>query len=199
VLDSVGVPYAADIMNFIILTALLSVANSGFYAATRMLYSLSREGMASPALGKVNKRGVPFNALLITLVISCFSLLSSVVAAKTVFVWLISLAGLGAQIGWIAITASLLAFRRAYVAKGGKVEDLKFRTPLYPVLPIVALITNCIVMISLAFDPEQRMALYCGGIFFIGCYVYYYLKIRKQNQSKQEQEVQLAENKRMII
>ncbi len=58
--------------------------------------------------------------LLITLVISCFSLLSSVVAAKTVFVWLISLAGLGAQIGWIAITASLLAFRRAYVAKGGK-------------------------------------------------------------------------------
>lgn len=43
VLDSIGVPYAADIMNFIILTALLSVANSGLYAATRMLYSLSRK------------------------------------------------------------------------------------------------------------------------------------------------------------
>lgn len=123
VLDSIGVPYSADIMNFIILTALLSVANSGLYAATRMLYSLSREGMASPKLGKVNHRGVPFNALVITLAITCLSLLSGFFAAETVFVWLLSLAGLGAQIGWIAITASQLAFRRKYIREGGKVED----------------------------------------------------------------------------
>ncbi len=50
VLDSIGIPYAADIMNFVILTALLSVANSGLYAATRMLFSLSVEKMASPVL-----------------------------------------------------------------------------------------------------------------------------------------------------
>ena len=47
VLDSIGIPYAADIMNFVILTALLSVANSGLYAATRMLFSFRRK-MASP-------------------------------------------------------------------------------------------------------------------------------------------------------
>jgi arginine/ornithine permease len=200
VLDSIGVPYSADIMNFIILTALLSVANSGLYAATRMLYSLSKEGMASPTLGKVNHRGVPMNALLITLAISGLSLLSSVVAAKTVFVWLLSLAGLGAQIGWIAITASHLAFRRAYIRQGGRVEDLKFRVPLFPFLPIVALSANCIVMISLAFDPAQRMALYCGTIFFISCYIVYHFRIKKnQILHTSEQEVQLHSGKNMVI
>ncbi|MBT2759503.1 amino acid permease [Mesobacillus foraminis] len=200
VLDSIGVPYSADIMNFIILTALLSVANSGLYAATRMLYSLSREGMASPVLGNVNPRGVPMNALLITLAISGLSLLSSVVAAKTVFVWLLSLAGLGAQIGWIAITASHLAFRRAYIRQGGKLEHLKFKVPLYPFLPIVALTANCIVMVSLAFDPAQRIALYCGSIFFISCYLVYYFRIKKnQKLHTIQQEVQLQEGKNIVI
>ncbi|MED4267395.1 amino acid permease [Priestia megaterium] len=200
VLDSIGVPYSADIMNFIILIALLSVSNSGLYAATRMLYSLSKEGMASPMLGKINSRGVPINALLITLGIAGLSLLSSVLAAKTVFVWLLSLAGLGAQIGWISITASQLAFRRKYIREGGDVADLKFKTPFYPFLPIVALISNCIVMISLAFDPTQRMALYCGGTFFISCYIIYHFKLKKnQRYNLNEQEVQLNSDKKMVI
>lgn len=87
VFDSIGIPYAADLMNFVILTALLSVANSGLYAATRMLYSLSKEGMASPKLAKVNKRGIPMNALYITIGVALLSLLSGFKAEKTVFVW----------------------------------------------------------------------------------------------------------------
>lgn len=200
VFDSIGIPYAADIMNFVILTALLSVGNSGLYAATRMLYSLSKEGMASPSLAKVNKRGVPMNALLITLGISGLSLLTSVVAAETVFVWLLSIAGLGAQIGWIAISASQLAFRRKYIRSGGKIEDLKFKTPLYPFLPLLALVLNSIVMISLAFDSEQRVALYCGIPFMLSCYVIYHVKIKKKMKPDNlQQELQLKSEQKMII
>ncbi len=200
VLDSIGVPYAADIMNFIILTALLSVGNSGLYAATRMLYSLSKEGMASRKLGEVNHRGVPMNALLLTLGIALLSLLSGFVAAETVFVWLLSVAGLGAQVGWIAITASQLAFRRKYIRQGGRVEDLKFKTPLYPFLPGLALTLNSIVLISLAFDSEQRMALYCGIPFMLACYAIYHFRIKKnQKLGVQEQEVQLNSDKKMVI
>ncbi len=82
VFDQIGIPYAADIMNFVILTALLSVANSGLYAATRMLYSLSKDNMASSAFMKVNKRGVPMNALLLTLGIALLSLLSGFLLKK---------------------------------------------------------------------------------------------------------------------
>lgn len=201
VFDSIGIPYAADIMNFVILTALLSVGNSGLYAATRMLYALSKEKMASPALAKVNNRGVPFNALLITLGIALLSLLTGFFAEETVFVWLLSVAGLGAQVGWISITASQIAFRRKFIREGGRVEDLKFKTPLFPILPIISLTLNIAVLVSLAFDSEQRLALYLGIPFVIVCYLIYHFKI-KGNREKgdlEEQEIQLQNDKRMII
>lgn len=201
VFDSIGIPYAADIMNFVILTALLSVANSGLYAATRMLYAMSKEKMTSPALAKVNTRGVPFNALVLTIGIALLSLLSGFFAEKTVFVWLLSVAGLGAQVGWISITASQIAFRRKFIREGGKVEDLKFRTPLYPLLPIIALTLNCIVLGSLAFDSEQRLALYLGVPFVAACYFIYHIKIKKNRELDKvvEQELQLQDNKKMVI
>jgi arginine/ornithine permease len=185
VFDSIGIPYAADIMNFVILTALLSVGNSGLYAATRMLYAMSKEKMASPVLTKVNKKGVPFNALLLTMGISLLSLLSGFFAAETVFVWLLSVAGLGAQVGWISITASQIAFRRKYLRDGGKVEDLKFKTPFFPILPIIALVLNIIVLVSLAFDSEQRLALYLGVPFVIACYLIYHFRIKDQYENKE--------------
>ncbi|MBY0084624.1 amino acid permease [Brevibacillus sp. M2.1A] len=180
VFDSIGIPYAADIMNFVVLTALLSVANSGLYAATRMLYSLSKEGMASKKLGAVNGKGIPMNALLITFAIALLSLLSGIFAEDTVFMVLLSIAGLGAQVGWISISASQLAFRRHYLKNGGKLEDLKFRTPLYPILPLISLILNLLVLVSLAFDPEQRIALYCGVPFMIIAICVYQFHLKKK-------------------
>lgn len=191
VFDSIGIPYAADIMNFVILTALLSVGNSGLYAATRMLYAMSKEKMASPVLTKVNKKGVPMNALILTMGISLLSLLSGFFAAETVFVWLLSIAGLGAQVGWISITASQIAFRRKYVKDGGKLEDLKFKTPFFPVLPIIALTLNIIVLASLAFDSEQRLALYLGVPFVLACYLIYHFKIKDQHENKEEANYQV--------
>ncbi|MEJ8545403.1 amino acid permease [Brevibacillus borstelensis] len=181
VFDSIGIPYAADIMNFVVLTALLSVANSGLYAATRMLYSLSRTGMASEKLGRTNRKGIPMNALLITFAISLLSLLSGYFAKETVFMVLLSVAGLGAQVGWISISASQLAFRRHYLKNGGKLEDLKFKTPLYPFLPMVALVLNITVLVSLAFDPSQRIALYGGVPFVLIAILVYQLYFKKKS------------------
>lgn len=186
VFDSIGIPYAADIMNFVVLTALLSVANSGLYAATRMLFALSKEGMASEKLAAVNKKGIPMNALLITFVIALLSLLSGFFAEDTVFMVLLSIAGLGAQVGWISISASQLAFRRHYLKNGGKLEDLKFRTPLYPIVPLLSLILNLTVLVSLAFDPEQRIALYCGVPFMIIAIIVYQLHFKKKLEPLQK-------------
>ncbi len=62
-----GIPFAADIMNFVILTAILSAGNSGLYASSRMLWSLANEGMLNKKLVKINKHGVPMTALLISM------------------------------------------------------------------------------------------------------------------------------------
>ncbi|WP_249662486.1 amino acid permease, partial [Lysinibacillus fusiformis] len=62
-----GVSYAASIMNFVILTAILSVGNSCLYASTRLLFSMSQEGMAPKLFGRLTKNKVPLNALIFTM------------------------------------------------------------------------------------------------------------------------------------
>ena len=188
VFEGVGIPYADHIMNFVILTAILSVGNSGLYASTRMLWSLSRKGMASPFLGTLTKKGVPLNSLLVTLAVACLSLLTSVFAEDTIYLWLLSISGLSGMVIWLSITVAQLSFRKRFLEEGGRVEDLKYRTPLYPYVPIVACLLCVIVILSLAFVPEQRMALYCGIPFIIGCYAYYYVKRRAATTIEVEQK-----------
>lgn len=178
VFDNIGIPYAADIMNFVIITALLSVANSGLYASTRMLWSLSNEKMISSFFGKITSNGVPLNALVISMAVACLSLLSSVFAPDTVYVVLVAISGFAVVVVWIGIVLSQYMFRKDFLKMGGDIKNLKFRTPLYPFVPIAACVLCLASCIGLAFDASQRIALYCGVPFIILCYLFYYMKNR---------------------
>jgi arginine/ornithine permease len=184
VFDMIGIPYAAEIMNFVILTAFLSVANSGLYATTRMLYALAQNGMAPKALGKVNRWGVPFNALVVSMAVAFLSLLTSKYAADTVYMWLMSIAGMTAILAWMAIPACQFFFRKRYMAEGGKLEDLKYRTPGYPVVPILAFLINLGILVSLAFDKAQREGLIVGLVAIALCYVIHFLFLRDKKAAQ---------------
>lgn len=183
-LDKIGVPYAADIMNFVIITALLSVANSGLYATTRMLYSLAENKMAPTILQKVSKRGVPFPALVVSMAFASLSLLTYKFAQETVYVWLLSVAGMTAVLAWMSIALSQYFFRKKYLAEGGKVEDLKYRTPLYPFLPLFTFGINGVILLSLALDPETAPSLTIGIPLTIGCYLLYYFLYGRKEKNK---------------
>ena len=79
-LDAMGIPAAANVMNAIVLTAVLSALNSGLYAASRMIFALTRHGDAPVALAKVNRRGVPVRAILIGTVFGYVSVVMSYVS-----------------------------------------------------------------------------------------------------------------------
>lgn len=128
-------------------------------------------------------------SLIVTMAVACLSLLTKFAQAETVYMVLLSLAGMSAQVGWITISLSQIMFRRKYIREGGKIEDLKFKTPLYPVLPLIGLTLNTVVLISLAFDPEQRIALYCGVPFMIICYIIYHVVIKKRQQANRQLEL----------
>lgn len=181
VFDMVGIPYAADIMNFVILTAILSVGNTGLYACTRVLYSLSESGMAPKAFSKLNKQGVPSNALLVTLGFALISLLTSVVAEDTLFVVLVAISGIGGTLTWLFIAVSQIGFRRQYIKNGGKIEDLKFRVRLYPFVPILCIVMCLVIFGFMLFDETQRTSLYWGFGFVVSCYLYYYFMYTRKN------------------
>ncbi|MFP3508513.1 amino acid permease [Peribacillus sp. SIMBA_075] len=181
VFDMIGIPYAADIMNFVILTAILSVGNTGLFACTRILFSLSQSGQAPRLFGKVNTRGIPMNALLVTLVFALLSLLTSVMAEETLFVVLLAISGVGGLVTWMAIALAQYKFRKQYIASGGKLEDLKFKVPFFPLVPIGCLIMCVGIVVFTAFDPKQQTSLYIGFGFVVACYVFYYFKFTRKN------------------
>lgn len=180
VFEMVGIPFAADIMNFVILTAILSVGNTGLFACTRVMYSLAESGMAPKIFAKLNKSGVPSYALLLTLGFALLSLLTSVVAEDTLFVVLLSISGIGGTLTWLAIAVAQIGFRRQYIKNGGKVEDLKYRVRLYPLVPIVCIVMCLFIFAFTFYDETQRNSLYWGFGFIAACYLYYYFKYKRK-------------------
>ena len=186
VFSSIGIPFAADIMNFVIITALLSAGNSGLFSCARMLYSLSEEGHAPRAFRKLTRRGIPLAALSVSMLGGLASLISSVVAPETVYLALVSVAGFAVVGVWMSITASHFFHRRAFVKNGGDVAALPYKAPLFPVVPILAFGLCLVSLVGIAFDPNQVAALYFGVPFVGACYAFFYLKYGRTSLAAQE-------------
>ena len=173
VFDKMGIPFAADIMNFVILTAILSAGNSGLYASSRMLWSLANEGMISPRVVKINEHGVPMRALLLSMAGAVLSLFSSIYAADTVYLALVSIAGFAVVVVWLSIPMAQINFRKEWL-KSHAQEDLFYKTPFTPILPYITIMLLLISIIGIAWDASQRAGLYFGIPFILLCYLYYY-------------------------
>lgn len=175
VFQMMGIPYAADIMNFVVLTAIISAANSGLYASTRMLWSLGNEGTIPRIFTVTNAHGIPVLAVIFSMLGGILSLLSSVYAAGTIYLVLVSISGLAVVIVWMAIAICQLNYRRRFLAAGHSVDELKYRTPWYPVVPWFAFLASLASCLLIWFDPSQRVALYWTVPFVALCYGGYYL------------------------
>jgi L-asparagine transporter-like permease len=123
-----GIPAAASIISFVILTAALSGANANLYAASRMLFSLARRGWAPAALGRLNAAGSPNLALLA----SSYGIVVAVVletwAAKNAFVYILSGALFGLMLAWLVSLAAHISFR--WKMTSAQVDELPLRSPL---------------------------------------------------------------------
>ncbi|EJC3639614.1 amino acid permease [Salmonella enterica] len=175
VFSRIGIPVASTLMSVVVLTSALSASNSALYVCSRMLWTMAQAGQAPRWLGEVNKSGVPYRGMIISLVFTSVSLLTSFYAADSVYIWLVSGVGLTGCVAWIVISWCQMNFRRNYLRKGNDIRDLVFRTPAYPVLPITAIVLNIFIIVSLYFIPEQRIILYTGIPVLILIYGGYYL------------------------
>ena len=158
VFEELGIPYAADIFNFVIITAILSSANTGLFASGRMVWSLGHSGMMPAGLAKLNKRGVPVNALAFSMLGGLLALASSVMAADTVFVILTSIVGFSTVAVWLSICIAHYRFRKQFLASGHSLDELKYKSPMFPLVPIVGGALCLVVMIGMGIDPDQRVA-----------------------------------------
>ena len=173
-----GIPYAADIVNFVIITSVLSCGNSGTYAASRVLYALAKEHKAPQLFGRVTKTGVPLNALIATVGVGCFAFLTGFYAESTVYLWLLAISGLSGLFTWLGISFTHLRFRKLYLAEHGDLSGLKYIAPWYPMGSILALVICGIVTIGTVIDPASRMSVYLGVPAFALLWIGYKIKYK---------------------
>jgi L-asparagine transporter-like permease len=115
VLAGLGLPWAAGVMNFVVLTAALSSANACIYLISRTLFSLARAGFVPEALGAVTRRGAPLNALLVSAVGLGAAVLVRAFWPDSAYVWFFGVALFGALFVWLMIFVTHIAFSKPRV------------------------------------------------------------------------------------
>ncbi|MGE7907689.1 amino acid permease [Peribacillus sp. NPDC094092] len=140
VLQRAGLAFAASVMNAVLLTSVLSAANSAMYASSRMLWALAKEGKAPRIFASLNRKGIPMWALCTTAFIGLASFLASLFGNGSVFIWLVNASALTGFIKWFGIAVSHYRFRKAYVAQGRDLNELPFKAKWYPLGPVITLL-----------------------------------------------------------
>ncbi|MCQ4205436.1 amino acid permease [Streptomyces sp. NPDC060311] len=152
-LDSLGIPNAGEIMNFIVLTSVLSCLNSGLYTASRMAFSLGERGDAPKAFARTTRRGVPQTAILSSVVFGFVAVFFNYKFPDTVFLFLLNSSGAVALLVWLVICFSQLRLRRIIQAETP--EKLVVRMWLYPYLTWAAVAVIVFVLGYMLTDTEH--------------------------------------------
>ncbi|MGW3742373.1 amino acid permease [Streptomyces sp. NPDC005146] len=159
-LDHLGISGAAEIMNVVILIALLSAMNANIYGASRMACSLVARGQGPKRLGRVSS-GVPRNAVLVSSVFGFLCVLLSYWRPDDVFPWLLNMIGAVILVVWIFIAMSQLLLRRRLEREAP--EKLVVRMWLFPAGTLLALAAMAGIFLLMLRQPDTRDQLLATG------------------------------------
>ncbi len=162
IFDKVGIPGAAHIMNFVVITAALSAFNSGLFGSGRMLYNLSLQNNGPKYFGKLSKNGSPRRGILFSSLFLIVAVVLNYIVPEKVFIRISSVATVAVITSWTIILITQLKFRQSKTKK--EIEKLAFKVPLYPVSTYLALtfLSTC----------HCLNGIYCGNANRISCSTY---------------------------
>ncbi|MFD3218927.1 amino acid permease [Bacillus sp. BR_7a] len=146
-----GLNSAAHIMNFVLLTAVISAANSGLYATSRLLFSLAQDNEAPKALSKLNKNGIPFYAVITCGLCLFIGSLLAYITPDKVISYLMSVPGVTILLLWMSICLAQVKLRKSY-----KIEPA-FKLWLFPYITLFACLCLSGTFIMFLLNPSNRI------------------------------------------
>jgi GABA permease len=152
-LDSLGIAHAGQIMNFIVLTSVLSCLNSGLYTASRMAFSLGQRGDAPKAFARTTGRGVPMTAIVVSVLFGFLAVFFNYKYPDSVFLFLVNSSGAVALFVWLVICFSQLRMRK--IIQREAPEKLIVKMWLYPYLTWAAAALIVFVLGYMLTDTEH--------------------------------------------
>lgn len=174
-----GIPAASALMNVVVLTAALSGANANLYAASRMLYSLARDGHAPASLGEVNASGAPRRALLISAGGVVLALVMEKLAPQSAFLYILGASLFGGMLAWWVALASHIAFRQQISAE--KLAALPMRAPGGAVLSAIGFVGIFLAIASTWWVPQSRITI-VSGLPYLAILTIAYMIVRKSRR-----------------
>jgi L-asparagine transporter-like permease len=163
VMQQLRIPYAAGILNFVVIVAALSAMNSMLYITTRMMFSLARAGHAPAMLGTLSRRGVPARALALSTSGMALAAVVYVLVPEKAFILMVSLSMFGAMFTWMMIFVTHYFFRRRRQQEGA--PPCAFRMIGFPFTTGLGALLMFAVLITTAFTDAFRMTLVFGVPF----------------------------------
>lgn len=188
----IGIPFAAGIVNFVVLTAAASATNSGIYSNSRILFGLSKQGLGPKVLSKTNSNGVPY----LSMFVSSFTLLVAALLnfifpdAIQLFIYVTTLSTVLFLVVWAMIIVSYII----YVKKNPQEhKDNKFKLIGGQATAYVVLAFFAFVFILLFFSDDTRAAIFISSFWFI--FLYFYYKKYKNNAKDLADKQRLSDQK----
>ena len=160
----VGLPAAASVINFVVLTSAASSANSGVFSTSRMLFGLAQQGNAPKALASVDKRGVPVNTILVSALVTALCVLINYLAPESAFGLLMALVVSALVINWAMISLAHMKFRRAKQEQG---VVTRFPALLYPLGNWICLLFMAAVLVIMLMTPGMAISVYLIPVWLI--------------------------------
>ncbi|UOY94087.1 amino acid permease [Ectobacillus sp. JY-23] len=159
VLSTVGFSSAAHIMNFVLITAVLSAANSGLYGCTRMLHSLAMEGEAPKWFAYVSKKGIPLYGLICSAVILIGGSFIAYLSPDRIFGYLMAIPGFTVSIVWISICLAQVKLRKTYE------KQPSFKVWGFPYISLFTALVLTVICVIFMLNPQNRISMgVCLGV-----------------------------------
>jgi AAT family amino acid transporter len=172
-----GIPAAANIMNVVVLMAAISSMNTGFYIASRMLFSLARGGYAPRQLGNLSAKGIPVAALAVTTVGLAVAAVITKLYPTDAYVYFVGLTLFGIMFVWQMVFVSHLRFRSRWISQGRVIKVPMFG---YPYTSFFGLIAVTGIIATTWWVDRLRITIFSGLAWLAVITLGYWIWERRQ-------------------
>lgn len=182
VMEILQIPAASGIMNFIVLTAALSAMNSQLYASTRMVYVLAQDRQAPAFFNKVNRKGVPARALIVSTAGIFLAAIIKLIQPDTSYAFMMGISMFGAIFTWFMVFVSHIYFRKTWEQSGGRMLPVKMMG--FPYLTILGAVLLFSLVISTWFTEGFKIVLQFGIPWLVFLSIVYFFIDKRTGSSK---------------
>ncbi len=168
----IGIPFAAGLVNLIIILSGLSSCNTGLYGGSRILFGSAIGTRHEQFVGRLNQRKVPHIAVWLTGLAILIGIVVTYISPNNVYVWITSASAFADLWVWGVILVSEMVFRSRMNKEG---KRLDFPVPFWPLTPILGLVLVIASFTAILISPLTRISVLTGVVFLVLLWLYHIL------------------------